>query len=121
MFSRARMLASLEGTAPSGQAAPMLGSQRLLRSAAEMSRNVYAWLKAKREVQLRSKRLLVAETVSLGEKRFVSIVKVDGMEFLVGGSASNVCLLTELKQRPDAEDRFPETNEETCSRPGRDA
>lgn len=120
MLSRVRLQTALEGAASSGQAAPMLGSQRLLRSVAEMSRNVYAWLKAKREVQLRSKRLLVAETVSLGEKRFVSIVKVDGMEFLVGGSASNVCLLTELRQRLDSGESASEI-EDLRNRPGRNA
>lgn len=73
---------------------------------------MWTWLKEKREVQLRSKRLLGSETVSLGEKRFISIVKVDGMEFLVSGSASNVCLLTELRQRPGAGDNL-QGNEET--------
>lgn len=121
MLSRARLLTSLEEAAPRGQtAAPTLASQRFVRSGTEMLRNVWTWLKEKREVQLRSKRLQVAETVSLGEKRFVSIVKVDGMEFLVGGSASNVCLLTELKQRPGTEESFREITE-PWNRPGRDA
>jgi len=43
-----------------------------------------------------SRRLKVAETVSLGEKRFVSILQVDGEQFLVGGSASNIVLLAKL-------------------------
>jgi flagellar biogenesis protein FliO len=38
----------------------------------------------------------VVETVSLGEKRFVSILKVDGEQFLIGGSTSNVSLLAKL-------------------------
>ena len=44
-----------------------------------------------------SRRLKVAETVSLGEKRFVSILQVDGEQFLVGGSSSNVVLLAKLE------------------------
>ena len=44
----------------------------------------------------RPRRLRVSETVSLGEKRFVSIVEVDGTSFLIGGGASNVTLLTSL-------------------------
>lgn len=43
-----------------------------------------------------SRRLSVSETVSLGEKRFVSILCVDGEQFLVGGSSSNVVLLAKL-------------------------
>lgn len=44
-----------------------------------------------------SRRLKVAETVSLGEKRFVSIVQVDGEQFLVGGSSANIVLLAKLE------------------------
>lgn len=46
------------------------------------------------------RRLKVAETVSLGEKRFVSILQVDGEQFLVGGSPSNVVLLAKLEGKP---------------------
>ena len=44
-----------------------------------------------------ARRLRVAETISLGEKRFVAIVAVEGKEFLVGGGASGMSLLAELK------------------------
>ncbi|HEX5284304.1 MAG TPA: flagellar biosynthetic protein FliO [Bryocella sp.] len=47
-------------------------------------------------VRRASRRLSVNETVSLGEKRFVSILSVDGEQFLVGGSSSNVVLLAKL-------------------------
>jgi flagellar biogenesis protein FliO len=43
-----------------------------------------------------SRRLKVVETVSLGEKRFVSILNIDGEEFLLGGSASSVVVLAKL-------------------------
>ena len=43
-----------------------------------------------------TKRLHVAETISLGEKRFVAIVKVEGQEFLIGGGVSGMSLLAEL-------------------------
>lgn len=43
-----------------------------------------------------SRRLKVLETVSLGEKRFVSILQIDGEEFLLGGSASSVVVLAKL-------------------------
>jgi flagellar biogenesis protein FliO len=47
-------------------------------------------------VQTTTKRMRVAETVSLGEKRFVSIVNVEGREFLIGGGSSGVTLLAQL-------------------------
>ena len=43
------------------------------------------------------RRLRIVETLSLGEKRFVSIVEVDGEQFLLGGSASSVALLAKLE------------------------
>lgn len=44
-----------------------------------------------------SRRLRLVETVSLGEKRFISIVQVDGEQFLLGGSASAVTVLAKLE------------------------
>jgi Flagellar biosynthesis protein, FliO len=43
-----------------------------------------------------TRQLRVAETVSLGEKRFVAVVHVEGRKFLIGGGASAVSLLTQL-------------------------
>jgi hypothetical protein len=54
------------------------------------------WVQKRRQWQLASKRLTLCETVSLGEKRFVAIVKVDGQQFLVGGAAGSVSLLAHL-------------------------
>ena len=56
------------------------------------------WLQVNSKVrmQTKSRRLRVSETVSLGEKRFVSIVEVDGTSFLIGGGSGNVSLLTQL-------------------------
>ena len=58
-------------------------------------------LKAKRTQQLASRRLRVAETISLGEKRSVSIVQVDGAQYLIGCSTGSVQLLVVL-DKPDA-------------------
>lgn len=38
----------------------------------------------------------MAATVSLGEKRFVAVIQIDGLQFLIGGGASNVALLAQL-------------------------
>ena len=38
----------------------------------------------------------MCESVSLGEKRFVAVVQVDGERFLIGGAAGSVAMLTKL-------------------------
>ena len=38
----------------------------------------------------------MAATASLGEKRFVAVIQVDGLEFLVGGGTTGVSLLAQL-------------------------
>jgi len=43
-----------------------------------------------------AKQLRLAETVALGEKRFVAIIHAEGQKYLVGGGASGVVLLTRL-------------------------
>lgn len=68
-----------------------------------------------------ARRLRVSETVSLGEKRFVSILCVDGEQFLVGGSSSNVVLLAKLdKGEPVSSERASvgESFSELISRAG---
>ena len=65
---------------------------------------VWTWLtRHSRGVLTRrvSRRLKVAETVSLGEKRFVSILQVDGEQFLVGGSSASLVLLAKLEEKPE--------------------
>jgi hypothetical protein len=67
-----------------------------LHTAFALLRSGWRWLETKRTQQLTSRRLRVTETVSLGEKRSVSIVQVDGAQFLIGSSASSVQLLAVL-------------------------
>ena len=43
--------------------------------------------------------LLLRETLSLGEKRFVAIIECDGRRFLVGGSSQAVTLLSRLPEQ----------------------
>jgi flagellar biogenesis protein FliO len=59
-------------------------------------RQAWQWLQARRQWQLTTKRLALCETVSLGDKRFLAIVKVDGQQFLVGGAAGSVSMLAEI-------------------------
>jgi flagellar biogenesis protein FliO len=43
-----------------------------------------------------AKRLRLSEVVSLGDKRFVALVSVEGREFLIGGAPSGLSLLAQL-------------------------
>jgi hypothetical protein len=61
----------------------------------------WSWLHKKYTLTA-TKRLRVTETVSLGEKRFVSIVCVEGREFLIGGGSAGMSLLAQLTPAGDA-------------------
>jgi flagellar biogenesis protein FliO len=54
----------------------------------------WSWLKRKYPVAA-EKRMRLAENIPLGEKRFVALVTVGNREFLIGGAASNVSLLSQ--------------------------
>lgn len=58
-----------------------------------------SWISRVR-VRPAKKRLRVCESVSLGEKRFVALIRVDDKEFLVGGAANSVSLMTQLGTTP---------------------
>jgi hypothetical protein len=61
----------------------------------------WTWLQKKYTLTA-TKRLRVAETVSLGEKRFVALISVEGREFLIGGGAAGVSLLAQLGAAGDS-------------------
>lgn len=62
------------------------------------------WLKNQFVTRQSKKRLRVCETVSLGEKRFVAVIQVDGEQFLVGGAANSVATLARLEAQPEFAD-----------------
>lgn len=65
-------------------------------------RNLLRWserLNVPRLWQPKARRLRVTETVSLGDKRFLSIVEVDGVSFLIGGGSASVSLLAPLGEK----------------------
>ena len=62
------------------------------------------WTQDRLKSQQTKKRLRVCETVSLGEKRFVAVIQVDGERFLVGGSSSSVSTLAQLDRLPQFAD-----------------
>ena len=59
----------------------------------------------------------MAETVSLGEKRFVAVVQVDGRHFLLAGGPTNIALLAQL----DTKDAFEDVLKKTLTVPGKQA
>jgi len=63
--------------------------------------HLWSWLKKKCPVTP-DKRLRLAENIPLGEKRFVALVSVDDREFLIGGSASGVSLLSQWESATDS-------------------
>jgi flagellar biogenesis protein FliO len=68
----------------------------------------FTWTKARVARQSR-KRIRISETVSLGEKRFIAVIQVDQVEFLIGGGSNSIAMLTKL-ERP----MFPEVLKERC-------
>ena len=55
----------------------------------------WSWLQKNHALSV-TKQLRVSDTVSLGEKRFVAVVHIEGQRFLIGGRASSVSLLAQL-------------------------
>ncbi len=66
-----------------------------------------AWSWLNRNCSISSnKQLRVAETISLGDKRFVAVVQVEGRKFLIGGGSAGVSLLTQLGTANDTQAAF---------------
>ena len=72
--------------------------QRQIQAMAQQSGllgKVLSWFRARATAP---SHLRLAETVSLGEKRFVAIIHVEGRKFLIGGGTAGVSLLTQLDE-----------------------
>jgi flagellar biogenesis protein FliO len=90
-------------------------SLNTLRSHRGLLSRAWGWLRARNVERSSTRRLRVAETVSLGEKRFVAVVQVDGRHFLLAGGPSNIVLLAQL----DAKDAFEEVLKKTLTVAGK--
>jgi hypothetical protein len=55
-----------------------------------------------------AKRLRLSEVVSLGDKRFVALVNVEGREFLIGGAPSGLSLLAQLGGSTESAEARPQ-------------
>lgn len=63
----------------------------------------WSWLQSKYAYSS-TKRLRLAETVSLGEKRFVAIVSVENREYLIGGAPTGLSLLAQWGKSAEVAD-----------------
>lgn len=91
--------------------APVVCTPSRQQSAPLLAR-AWGWLQ-KQNAFSGKKQLRVCETVSLGEKRFVAVVQIDGQKFLIGGGSAGVSLLSELDTEPESEmDAAPENENE---------
>jgi flagellar biogenesis protein FliO len=80
-----------------------------LRTQTGLLSRLWHWVQARHVERSSDKRLRVAETVSLGEKRFVAVVQVDGRHFLLAGGATNIALLAQLDPNQPFEDVLKKT------------
>jgi len=78
------------------------GNSGLLTRALNWIRNLQPGLAGNRRLQ-------VVTTALLGEKRFVAVIRVDGLEFLIGGGATSVALLAQLDEKESFKDLLRKT------------
>jgi flagellar biogenesis protein FliO len=107
--SRASQSSSITGAAAPLPALADEASLSTLRSHAGLLSRAWGWLRARQRTRSGTRRLRVAETVSLGEKRFVAVVQVDGRHFLLAGGPTNIVLLAQLDTREPFEDVLKKT------------
>lgn len=73
---------------------PVIGKPNVFDVASKIGR----WITGHVKIQANRKRLRVSESVSLGEKRFIAVVQLDGKEFLVGGAPNSLSLLANVEK-----------------------
>jgi flagellar biogenesis protein FliO len=70
-----------------------------LRPPTGLLSRAWEWMQERQRARSNTRRLRVAETVSLGDKRFVAVVEVDGRHFLLAGGPTNIVLLAQLDNK----------------------
>jgi hypothetical protein len=107
--SQANLSISFAGAAlePSGLAGG--ASLTTFQTASGLLSRAWRWMRARQMERLTTRRLRVAETVSLGDKRFVAVVQVDGRHFLLAGGPTNIALLAQLNGAEPFEDVLKKT------------
>ena len=85
--------------------------QNLFTKLSAVWQRTSAWTKTQVAARQRRKRLRVCESVSLGEKRFVAVIQVDGQQFLVGGASNSIAMLAQL----DKQAAFSDLLRQSCT------
>lgn len=80
-----------------------------LRNTTGLLSKLWLWLMEKQRAHSQSKTLKLEETLSLGQKRFVAVIQVNGERYLVGGGATDVALLAKLDKKESFGDYLKET------------
>lgn len=88
---------------------PRRASLRPLQNSGGLLSRAWNWICTRQAGRASARRLQVATTVSLGEKRFLAVIQVDGRQFLIGGGATNVALLAQLQPKDSFEGLLNET------------
>jgi hypothetical protein len=84
---------------------------KTLQNASGLISRAWRWFRERQSARSNTKRLQLSASLSLGEKRFIAVIQVDGQQFLVGGGATNVSLLAHLVNN----DSFGNLLEDTMS------
>jgi flagellar biosynthetic protein FliP len=96
---------------------PNAAALRTLQTTGGLISRAWNWFRERQQARADTRRLHVAATASLGEKRFVAVIEMDGLRFLVGGGATNVVLLAELKGKEPFADLLHETMADAAQKP----
>jgi flagellar biosynthesis chaperone FliJ len=76
---------------------PVNVGKDLLANAFRHLGRIWQWLQERQKARAGERSLRLEETVSLGQKRFVAVVKVDGQRFLIGVGTSEISMLAPLQ------------------------
>jgi flagellar biogenesis protein FliO len=93
-MTAAKELAPRDGT---GKWAAFVSALTVSNATGLVTRAV-RWCVARQRARSASRVLHVEETVSLGQKRFAAVIRVENARYLVGGGANDVVLLAALGQ-----------------------
>jgi flagellar biogenesis protein FliO len=110
----ARIAEELREAAPIKQTArieniPAMQNVALLLRPTGLISRAWRWIRERQTARSSPRRLQVAATASLGEKRFVAVIQVDGRQFLIGGGPTNIALLAQLSDNESFSERLQET------------
>jgi flagellar biogenesis protein FliO len=74
----------------------LMKSRSFLRDLADAAAAFLKGLGLRVAVARKERLLRLCETLSLGDRRFVALVTVEGQKFLLGGAGSSIALLAKL-------------------------